>query len=98
MNDKEANKFEYLFKCKRNKFWLEVSGFKKKERSIQVILTWTRLKNIILAALILKTPPKYLLHETIKNQVLNKISHTKNTKYNTKFTPAQIGVAINFRG
>ena len=31
VNNSEAKRYEYLFKCKRSKFWLEVSKFKKKK-------------------------------------------------------------------
>ena len=94
MNDKEANKFEYLFKCKRNKFWLEVSRFKKKRTINSSHINMDAFEKYYARCFDSENATKIPLHETIKNQVLNKISDTKNTKYNIKFTPVQIGVAI----
>ena len=31
MNSNKSEKFDYLFKCKRSKFWSQVSRFRKKK-------------------------------------------------------------------
>ena len=94
MNDKQANKFEYLFKCKRSKFWLEVSKFKKKKIISSSNINIETFEKYYASCFDSEHATKTPIHESIKNQVCEKINSTNNEKYSIKFSPIQISIAI----
>ena len=94
MNDKQANKFEYLFKCKRSKFWLEVSRFKKKKPINSSNINMETFEKYYAQCFDSKNAASIPLHESINYKVLKKISDTKNIKYSLRFSSLQISIAI----
>ena len=95
MNDKEANKFEYLFKCKRSKFWLEITRFKKKKPLNSHNLNISKFEEYYSRCFDSKNATRSPVHETIEKEVLFKINENKNKKFKLNLSPLQISTAIS---
>ena len=94
VNNSEAKRYEYLFKCKRSKFWLEVSKFKKKKSLCSNNINIDKFEEYYSKCFDSSNATHIPAHNNIKEEVDKKLEDLKNIKYNVKFTSTQIDFVI----
>ena len=94
MNSKKSEKFEYLFKCKRSKFWSQVSRFRKKKPLNSNSFNIDAFEEYYSNCFNSKNAVQLDEHKLIEIEVKERIQSLKNQTYDLRVTPEQLKFAI----
>ena len=94
MNSNKSEKFDYLFKCKRSKFWSQVSRFRKKKPLNSNSINIDAFEEYYSNCFNSKNAVQLDEHKLIEIEVKERIQSLKNQTYDLRVTPEQLRFAI----
>ena len=94
INNNNAYKFEYLFKCKRAIFWKQVAKFRKKNIVNSSNINIEKFKKYYSSCFNLNDSPMLPIYDQIEEEVAVKLNSLKKEIYQIKFNEIQIVSAI----